>query len=88
MNAVTRENDLMHVIYAAQHLLSKLASYTISVLTLVKNLLYVLTAAAVLCTAATATGIRSVVGARGSRSMKSVWSVIYRLKALILDVRS
>ena len=88
MSVLIPENGLMPVIYAMHGLLNKVASYIISVLTLAKNLLYVLTATAVLCTVALATVIRSVVGARGSRSMKSVWSVICRLKVLISNVRS
>ena len=78
----------MPVISAMQHFLSRLASYTTSVLILVKSLVSVIYAAVGLCMVATATVIKNVVGARGSRFMNSVWSVICRLKALISDVRS
>ena len=81
-------NDLMPVISATQALLTRLVSYIISALTLAKGLLFVIYAAADLCIVATATVIKNVVGARGSRFMNSVWSVICRLKGSISDVRS
>ena len=71
-----------------QDLLNVLISDTTSVLILAKNLLSVVYAAAGLCMVATATVIKNVVGARGSRFMKNAWDVICRLKALISDVRS
>ena len=88
MSVLIPENGLMPAIYATQDFLNKAASYTTSALILVKSLLYVLYAAVDLCMVALATSIRNVVDVLGSRSMKSVWSVFYRLKALILDVRS
>ena len=88
MNAVILEKDLILVIYAVQRLLNKLVSYTTSVLIMVKGLLYAVYAAVDLCMVALAIIIRSVVGARGSRFMKSVWDVICRLKGSIFDVRS
>ena len=65
------ESDLTRVIYAVQDLLSGLASYTTSVLIMVKNLLSVLYAAVGLARVATATIIRSAVGVRGSRSTRN-----------------
>ena len=88
MSVSTRERSRTSASYAMQDLLNVLISDTTSVLILVKNLLHVLYAAAGLCTVATATVIKNVVGARGSRFMKSVWDVICRLKGSIFDVRS
>ena len=88
MSAVTLENGPMPVIYAMHGLLNTLASYATSVLILAKDLLYVLYAAVDLCMVALATSIRNIVDVLGSRSMKSVWSVICRLKVLISNVRS
>ena len=78
----------MHVMYVVLHLTTQLLCVTINWLKLAIDASYVMFAVLVSCAVALATIIRSVAGARGSRSMKSVWSVIYRLKALILDVRS
>ena len=88
MSVLIQENGLMPVISAMQDLLTRLVSYTISALTLAKSLLSVVYAAAVLCMVATATVIKNVVGARGSRFMKNAWDVICRLKGSIFDVRS
>ena len=88
MNEFTVGSDLTRVIYAMQGLLIYLVSYTTSVLILAKSLLSVVYAAAGLCMVATATVIKNVVGARGSRFMKNAWDVICRLKGSIFDVRS
>ena len=88
MSVLILEKDLILVIYAMRALLIRLVLYTTSVLILAKSLLSVLYAAAGLCMVATATVIKNVVGARGSRFMKNAWDVICRLKALILDARS
>ena len=88
MSVSIQGNGPMPVIYATQDLLTRLLSYTTSVLIMVKGLLYAVYAAVDLCTVALAIIIKNVVGARGSRFMKSVWSATCRLKALIFDVRS
>ena len=88
MSVLIQESGLMPATYATQDLLTRLVSYFTSVLILAKGLLHVLYAAADLCIVATATVIKNVVGARGSRFMKNAWDVICRLKALISDVRS
>ena len=88
MSVSIQGNDLTPVISAMRDLLSRIASYTTSVLTLAKGLLSVVYAAADLARLALATVIKNVVGARGSRFMKNAWDVICRLKALNFDARS
>ena len=71
MSASTLENDLMPVSCAMQDFINRLASYTTSVLIMVKGLLSVVYAAAGLRIVATVTNIKNAVGARGSRFMKN-----------------
>ena len=72
MSVSIRGSDLMPVISATYDLLNKLISYTTSVVTLAKGLVSVIYAAVDFCMVATATNIKSDVGARGSRFMKNV----------------
>ena len=88
MSVLTLENGLTSAICATHGLLLRVLSYTIFGFILEKNHISVLYAGAGLVRAAIATFIRHTVGARGSRFMNSVWSVICRLKGSISDVRS